>query len=246
MEPTPVQAEIRQLESIRQQAFWWRTGALVALVAVVGGSLAGLNSSVRGLAERGPTQDAFVAQLSEAIHTDIMPTIQTLASQTLTEIQPEIKKEFASLNERVPELTEATMKEIEALQTELPKAAEKPLDDAFRGLLTSREAKIREMYPSVTEEQVHRLVTNLTKAGEAEIREANEELFSSHQAKLASILDHMETIRNSEAANTNGQDPNWEMGLAIFEVVREDLKTLKAPEPKSGKSPKALNAVARN
>lgn len=241
MESSTVQAEIRQLESYRQQAFWWRTGALLTLILVVGGSLYALNNSVRGLAQEGPTQEAFVSHFSEGLRTDVMPTVQTLASQTLTEIQPQIQAEFAKLNQRVPELTEATMKELQTLQTELPKSSEKTLDDSFRGLLESREAKIRQMYPDVTEEQVHTFVTNLQTTGETEIRSANDELFAPHQASLASIMEHMEAIRTSEAANTKGQDPNWAMGLAVFDVVREDLNAL---QPK-GNAAKAGDKAAK-
>src|SRR4028118_791761 len=131
MESSTVQSEIRQLESYRQQAFWWRTGAIVLLVATVAGSLAALNSSVQGLVKEGPAQEAFVKHFSEGMEQQVMPSVQTLASQTLTEIQPQIREEFERLNTRVPELTQATMKEFETLQTELPKQSEKTLDDSF-------------------------------------------------------------------------------------------------------------------
>ena len=235
MQSTTVQAEIRQLESYRQQAFWWRTGAIVLLVAIVGISLAQLNSSVRGLAETGAAQDEFVAQFSQGMQTQVMPNVQTMASQTLTEIQPQLMGELNRLNTRVPELSDAFLKEFQTLQTELPKNSEKTLDDAFGKLLTSREAKIRQMYPDVTEEQVDKFVKNLVATGETEIRSANDELFSPHQAALAGILEHMEAIRNSEAANTRGQDPSWEMGLAVLDLVRDDLKDLK-PADSSGTS----------
>ncbi|RYD19454.1 MAG: hypothetical protein EOP88_18925 [Verrucomicrobiaceae bacterium] len=224
MQASTVQAEIRQLESYRQQAFWWRTGAILVLVGVVGFSLYSLNAAVRGLAESGPTQDAFVAQLSEGMRKEVIPNIQTVAGQTLTEIQPQIREEFNKLNARVPELTDATIQEFQTLQTSLSKTSEKTLDESYKGLLTSREQKIRSMYPDVTEDQVKGLISNLTTAGETEIRNANDELFAPHQAALAGIMDHMETIRNSEAADTKGIDPNWEMGIAVLDVLRDDLR----------------------
>lgn len=233
MQASTVQAEIRQLESYRQQATWWRIGAFVLLVVIVGGSLASLNSAVHGLTDKGPAQDQFVSHFSEGMRTQVMPNIQTLASQTLTEIQPQIRDEFTKLNARVPEITDATVKELQTLQTELPQASEKTLDDSFRNLLTSREAKIRSMYPDVTEEQVKGLVDNLQKSGEEEIKNANNELFAPHQAALSGIMDHMNTIRDSEASSTAGQNPDWEMGLSIFEVLRDDLKELKPADTKA-------------
>ena len=225
MEAGTVREEIRQIESCRKQAFWWRTGALVALVLVVGGSLATLNSSVRGLVESGPRQDEFVGEFSQGLRTEIMPNVQSLTSQTLTEIQPQIKQEFTKLNTRVPELTDATLKELKTLQAELPRQSEKILDESYGKLLSSREAKIRQMYPDVTEEQVKTFVGNLQKTGETQIRQANDELFSPHQSALTSILDHMETIKSSEAAETKGVDPSWEMGLALLDVIRGDIAT---------------------
>lgn len=223
MEAGTVREEIRQIESCRKQAFWWRTGALVAVILITGGSLMALNNSVRSLVESGPRQDEFVGEFSQGLRNDIMPNVQALTSQTLTEIQPQIRQEFGRLNNRVPELTDATLKELKTLQAELPRQSEKILDDSFGNLLASREKKIRQMYPDVTEEQVKTFVNNLQKTGEVQIRQANDELFSPHQAALTNILDRMETIKNSEAAQVKGVDPSWEMGLALLDVIRADI-----------------------
>ena len=228
MEPTPqqVRSEIAQLESLRRQSSWWRIGATLAVAAVTVGCLAALNSSVRGLTEAGPTQKVFTDQLSQNMQESVVPSLRTLATQTFTEIQPQAIKELNNWNKRTPELTDATMKQLETLRTELPKSGEKTLNDTFGKVLVSREQKIRQMYPDVKEEQIKGLVSTLQRTGEEEFRNANSELFGPHQAALSDILDQMETIRNSQAASVKGADPSWEMGLAILDVLRDDLKDL--------------------
>ena len=235
----PTRNEIRTLESLRKQAFWWRTGATLVTVFVVAGCLMGLNSSVRGLAQSGPRQDEFVGYVSEGMRKDVVPSLQTLASETLTEIQPQLRAEFEHINTRVPELTAAVTKELTVLQNELPKASEKTLDSAFSNLLKSREAKIRKMYPDVTEAQVQTLMTNLRTTGEKEIREANEELFAPHQTALSKTLDHLRKIAAEEAGNTKGQNPSWEMGIAVLDVVRADLKDAQTGTTSGLASPKS-------
>lgn len=228
---TPVRNEIHEIESLRKQIFWWRTGATLVTAAVVVGCLLSLNDAVRGLAQDGPRQKEFVGYVSTGLQKEVMPNIQTLASQTLTEIQPQVRQEFARLNDRVPELTAAVQKELKTLQDELPKTSEKTLDDAFGNLVRSRESKIKAMYPDVTEDQLKTLVTNLTNAGEAQVRQANAELFAPHQAALGTILDDMRKIAATEPPTPKGQDPTWEMGLAVLDVVRADLKDAQTGAP---------------
>jgi len=62
-------------------------------------------------------------------------------------------------------------------------------------------------------------------------------LFSRHMSAMENIVEDMEHIRLAEAPapGSTRPDPNWEMAVAVLDVVRDDLKSF-APTPVSEKS----------
>jgi hypothetical protein len=232
------ESQIQELEKLRQQMRWWRLGATFASLAVVVVSAMTIHRSFKALMTEGPTQEKFVAQLNQGLQADVMPMVQSIASTALSELKPEVNAAFVKVNERVPEVTQATMKELEELQKNLPVRAEKCLTASFDGMLKSKDAKIKEMFPEATEEQVQTLIVNLAEQAKNEAKEANQQLFAKHQAELAAIIANMRAIQKAEAKNIAGIDPTWEMGLLVLDIFRADLEELRPDKPVAPKKAK--------
>lgn len=230
-----VQKQIEELEKLRTQMRWWKLGATFASLAVVAVSALTIKNSFQGLLVEGPKQEKFVASLNEGLKTDVIPMVQSMAGSTISQLQPEVTKSFEKLNERVPEVTQATIDELEKLQNNLPVRAEKIMNETFGTMLQAKEQKIKEMFPEATEEQVQNLITNLAEQGKEQVKLANEELFSQHQKELFDIIACMNKIKESEAPNIKGVDPTWEMGLLVLDVFRSELEELR---PKTAKEAK--------
>lgn len=221
---------VSELRRTRRQLRWWRWGTFIAIGGIVAWSLVSLNGSVRGLAEVGERQELFVQHLSRGLEQEIVPDLENAASTTLTQIRPEVEQALYKLNDRVPELTQATLREVEALQTSLPVRGEKALDETFTKVLAEREVTIKKMFPEVTEEQVKKLMVNLADAAHVQLLAANEELFATHQKVVMKIIDHMNVIKANEKIDPETDHATWEMGIAMLDIVRDDLKDLeKAP-----------------
>ncbi|MEZ0326224.1 MAG: hypothetical protein ACAH95_09980 [Fimbriimonas sp.] len=223
---------------MRQEAAWWRIGGFVATLIIVGVCLSLLATSVRDLAQAGPPQDLFVSELQQGLNKDFVPRLQQVASRTITEMQPVVQAEFQQLNTRVPELTEASLKEVETLQKNIPDRSEKVLDETFGAALKAQEPKIREMFPSVKEEQVTALLTSLGTIATTRGSRLSEELLRPHTNRMHSIVTGLHKIAATEPAAPAGEVADWHMGLLVLDLLREDLKDLapKAPAKPADKN----------
>ncbi len=221
------ETKIEQLQKLKNQLRYWRWGALAAGVFIVIACVDTIHGAVDGLASKGPQQEKFVSHLSTGLQRDIVPMLEQMAGQTLREVKPEVEGAFQTVNNRVPELANATLTELEALKTNLPKRGEKVLTDSFGEMLARKEEKLHSMFPEATDEQITRLLTNLAESATSEASIANEELFSKHREALEKIYANLETIRNAEGHKLASVDPNWEMGLLVLDIFRHDLERIR-------------------
>ncbi len=230
MEPEQVSVKIHKLDRTRREMTFWRVGGIVAVAVIVAICLFLLTSSVRALVQQGPSQEIFIAELQKGMDKDLVPRLEQVASQTLTEMQPLVQAEFALLNTRVPELTQATLKEVETLQTSVPARAEQVLDQTFGQALKAQEPKIREMFPSVKEEQVTALMQSLSQMALTRGSKVADELLLPHTNRMRRIVENLRKIEASEKETATGEAADWHMGLLVLDLVREDLKVF---EPKA-------------
>jgi hypothetical protein len=222
--------QIKQIKNLRQQLKYWRWGTTGAAALIVVVSVLMIKGAVNNLTQPGPSQDKFVSELSEELQSDVVPQLEQIAANTVAEVQPEINKAFVDLNKRVPDLAQATMDELEVMQTNLPVRGEKVLRSTFEGMLTEKEAKIREMYPQASEEQVAKLMENLSTAAQEQIGIANDQLFAPHQEALVAIVENLEGVKSAENGTFDSEDPNWEMALLVVDIFRDDLDKLRPVE----------------
>lgn len=239
-----IEIKIRELEKLRQSARLWRMGATVAGVVVVLGGVAIMNSAVQGLFRPGPRQQEFVSQVSAGIQRDVVPEVQRLAVQTMTESRPLLETEITKLNGRLPDVTEAAMKEFDALQKNLPQRSEKVLDETFGNVLKSREAKIHAMFPKASDEQIQNVLNNLTEEGHARLTSINSKLFDPYMVQMEAINSDLIRIQKIEEPHTKNEIPTWQMGLLVFDIARADLKDVEMPMMPQARGSKATTTSA--
>lgn len=235
MEPSTTEGQIRELESVRKQINLWRGGSGAVIVLTMAICLGLLYKDAMALAHDGPTQKQFVGQLQEGMDKEVVPRLKDVASRTLTEMQPVVQKEFVALNQRVPELTQASMKQVDELRTSLPQRASKTLDETFDKAFRDKEADIKKMFPDATEDQVKTLFTNLAEMTKTRSQAVGTELVAPHVAELEAIQKDMDTISGTEGSRPGDNGNDWEMGLSIFEVLRDDVKGLTLPKGQAAK-----------
>src|SRR5665213_2589929 len=136
-----VDGRIGELTRLRKQNAYWRFGATAVLTLVGIWAVLSLNNSARGLAEPGPRQDQFVSIVKDGLQKNTIPALQAVAKSTFAQVQPSIARELTKFNKRLPELTQATMGELNTLEQDLPTEGSNVLDNQFGSVLTSREAK---------------------------------------------------------------------------------------------------------
>jgi hypothetical protein len=228
-----IQQKINELESVRSETRLWRWGASIAITIGVVWCVWSLGSSVRNLFVPGPVQDQFGSTLAAGLKRDVLPDVQSIATQALTESKPQIEVSFAQLNGKVPELTSTTMKQFDLLQTNIPQIGDKVLSASYGTMLTAKEAKLKEMFPEATDANISALVTNMTAEGTQQILASNKTLFSKHMAAMNGIETDLTKIQATEVVSPDQDKANWEMALLVVDGFHDDLSSLKAADAKS-------------
>jgi len=243
MEAATVQTNIRELEALHMQTRFWRWGISLALLITVVICLVTLRSAVTGLTNEGVTKAAFVQDLSDRMQKNALPSVEQMGMQAIHEInfEAEVKK----LNQRTPELTQASLQQVKLFGQEMPARGQKVLDSTFGTSLKKHESKIKTMFPEATDGQVAALMTNLSSEAMTQASDINDELFAQHKKAVDSILKDFTTIQKAGGAATKGEAPTWDMALLAFDIARTNLKSLDAQDAKSAKTPVASKGAKK-
>lgn len=237
--PAPIQTQdvaqqIRLLKQMRRESALWRYGSLAVITLTVIYSVATLRNSAYALIQPGPGQTEFTTKLTEGLQKDVFPNVQQIATQTLTEIRPEVIASFNKLNDRSPEVAQASLEQLNLLQENLPSRSEKILQDTFATELTKREDKIKGMFPDVTEDKMKVLVANLSGAAQKRMPTIADNLIGKHVSAVNGIVTDIATIHDTEKVPAGSETANWEMTLAVVDLLRDDLRDMAPAEAKKG------------
>lgn len=222
-----VQTHIKEIEALRNETRLWRWGISIVLFLIVAVCLVTLRNAVTGLTNDGPTKAQFVADLSTRIQQNALPAMEQMGTQALHEI--DFNAEAQKLNRRTPELAQASLRQVKLFGDELPKRGQKVLRATFGTALKQQQSKIKTMFPEATDEQITNLMTNLTSEALNQVADVNDQLFARHKQAIDHTLQDFDTIQTSGAAESKGQAPTWDMALLIFDLARNDLKSLTPP-----------------
>ena len=219
-----VNKKIQELEAIQKEAGRWKLGGVLAVVVIVTVCLLTLKSNVTSLVEDGPKKDKLLANLKEEADKQIIPDLKATLEQAQKIATDAVKTELAKLNERLPEITAKAQEEAITLANELQKEADVVMQETFQKMLNEREAKIRKMYPDVTEAKITSAIANLQTEIEAELNKLIEEMFIEHLQAVDGIVQHIEMIKddNDDLALLDENAP-WEMATLVFEIVKEEF-----------------------
>ena len=234
MEDNTVQANIRELEALHTQTRFWRWGVSLTLFIVVVICLFTLRSAVTGLTNEGAAKTVFVQDLSDRMQKGAVPSVEQMGMQAIHEIN--FEAEVQKLNQRTPELTQASLQQVKLFGQEMPARGQKVLDATFGASLKKHESKIKTMFPEATDAQVNALMTTLSSEAMTQASAINDELFAQHKKAVDSILKDFTTIQNSGGLQAKGEAPTWDMALLAFDIARNNLKSLDAQEAKSAKT----------
>lgn len=231
MTESQAQSAIREIAGLRRQNAGWRIGSAIAIIAILTVGIGNIIGLARGLATPGARQEEFTNELYAGLQRDVVPQLQQIAGRTLAETRPLVEQEFVKIGQRTPELTQAATSELEALQSNLLERGNKVVDTTLSPIIERREAKLKEMFPEATDENIRELLTTFKDEMAVRATTTHDILFGKHVAALNSIVTDMETIRLSEKVTPGTEQVNWELGLAVFDVIREDLNEI---APKNG------------
>ena len=219
-----VDAQIRTVRNLRREASWWRNGAVAVIAISAVTSVLTLRNATMALAQPGPTQDQFTSELTAGLQRDVIPSIQTMAGQTLTEMRPQIMAAFEKAGKRTPEVMNKSQQELATLQREVASDSEKTLDSTFTKELQEREPKIKQMFPNATDDKIQGLVANMTTIGTDRLAEANTLLFSKHLTDMTDIVTDMTKIQDAEKIDTTSNKPTWDIATTVLEEVEKNVQ----------------------
>jgi low affinity Fe/Cu permease len=130
--PDEMQRNIEEIAALRASTRNWRLGMILGILIIVITCVMLIVNSVRALAEKGPVQEALLKDLKTGMETQVVPPVKQLAQRTMRDLEKSLKKEADKAAERAPEIMEAFNKELETLQTNIPKRGEEVLKSAAR------------------------------------------------------------------------------------------------------------------
>lgn len=219
-----VNKKIQELEALKKEAGRWKLGGVVAVLAIVVICLLTLKSNVTSLVEDGPKKDKLMANLREEADKQIIPDLKGSLEEAQKIAVDAVKTELTKLNERLPEITAKAQTEAVALGQDLQKEADVVMQATFQKMLNEREAKIRKMYPDVTEAKITSAIANLQTAIEAELNKLIEEMFIEHLQAVDGIVQHIQMIKDdNDDLDLLDQNAPWEMATLVFEIVKEEF-----------------------
>jgi len=217
-----VRNDIARLEAVRRQTQFWRIGFSVALLAITLGSLATIRNSVNGLLQPGATQDQFSAKLTSNLQHDVVPQVQQLATRTLTEMRPEVQTAFTKLNGRVPDISQAAVKEFDTLQTDVPASGQKALEKTFGDLMNRKEGEFKKQFPDASDDKIKAMTKNISDEAAEQIVHSQDKLFSKHLGTMNSIVGHLQTIQDTEKVSSGDQNADWDLVVSMLDMARND------------------------
>jgi hypothetical protein len=229
-----VKQSIRELEELGSQMRKWRTVTLlvVLVVSVLFGTT--LTRAVQALKNPGPAHDVFMSRLQSGMQEQVLPEAKNLASNAAAEVAPLVMAEIQNIKLQGPLYAEALKHELDTLKANMPKRAETILNQTVGETVRAREAKVRAMYPDLTEEKVSQLVDNLVSEAEVRLVKVVDETTKPHQDSLENIIALLDEIHTLEADNVKEEKPTLEMALVFLDLFQVELGQPASTETNDG------------
>ena len=106
----------------------------------------------------------------------------------------------------------------------IPERASLNANNQLVEIISDRDDKLRELFPTLNEEKQTKLLAAVARIGEERGEDVLISLFADHITEVDSINRHLQTIHTKEAANIT-PDSNLQAGLMLVSSVLELLVT---------------------
>jgi hypothetical protein len=230
MNTNTINEQIQELERLRRQTRRFNLCITLALAVIVFVGVGAIINSFYGLTVSGPKQDAFLKCLSGRLQVEAVPMVRKLADPSIKRLKPAVEAELKRLDARAPEVANAAIRELNTLGTNLPVRAGVVLDQTVGKALQQRDARLRKMFPGVTDQQVAALLDSIHLEAQDQLLKTGEKLFNPHLNSIQSILANLEKIEKSEAVNPKQEINPWQVAFLFMDVFTHEFKDLAVTE----------------
>jgi len=230
MNTEAINQQIQELESLKRQTRRFNLCITLALAVVVLVGVGAIISSFYNLTISGPKQNEFLKQLSRRLQVEVLPMARKLADPSIKRLKPAVEAELQRLDARAPEVANAAIRELNTLGTNLPVQAGIILDQTVGKELQLREARLRKMFPGVTDRQVATLLDSIHIEAQDQLLKTGEKLFNPHLNSIQKILADLEKIEKTEAVNTKQEINPWQVAFLFMDVFTQEFKDLAVTE----------------
>ena len=156
--------------------------------------------------------------------------VRKLADPSIKRLKPAVEAELKRLDARAPEVADAAIRELNTLGTNLPVRAGIVLDQTVGKELQQRDARLRKMFPGVTDQQVVTLLDSIQLEAQDQLLKTGEKLFNPHLNSIQNILADLEKIEKTEAVNTKQEINPWQVAFLFMDVFTQEFKDLAVTE----------------
>ena len=170
----------------------------------------------------GPTHDEFVAELKTGLQRDVVPQVKTLTVSTVNELVPRVQVEVVKLQTRVPELTGALNAELTLFQKNVPARIDKALGASFTEVIQERQAKIRQLYPDLTDEAVRTITASLSKEGALRADNVAQHVIEPYTEVMTKLVADLNHIRDTEP--TPDREPAFELATLCGNMLQDEIR----------------------
>jgi hypothetical protein len=181
-------------------------------------------SKAERLFTAGPIHDEFVAELKAGLQRDVVPQVKTLAVRTVNELAPRVQEEVVKLQTRAPELAGALTAELALFQKNVPARIDKALGASFIEVIQERQAKIRQLYPDLTEENVRTIVASLSEEGALRLDNVAQRVIEPYTEVMTKLVADLNHIRDTEPAPAPGREPAWELAALCANMLQDEIR----------------------
>jgi len=230
MNTEAISQQIHELESLKRQTRRFNLCITLALVVVVLVGVGAIISSFYDLTISGPKQDEFLKALGGRLQVDVLPMVRKLADPSVKRLKPAMEAELQRLDARAPEVADAAIRELNILGTNLPVRAGIILDQTVGKELQKRDARLRKMFPGVTDQQVVTLLNNIHLEAQDQLLKTGEKLFNPHLNSIQKILADLEKIEKTEAVTIKQEINPWQVAFLFMDVFTQEFKDLAVTE----------------
>ena len=170
-----------------------------------------------------PTE-ALRNELQDHLDEEIKPAAEKLAKKILVDLQADVMKQLVDISNLSDEIMWSARDEYHALTNSLPEQVTEAIEQSLVKMIASRDERMREMFPKLTDEKQAALVSRLSELSKEQGHEIFVALFADHLSELGKLQDSMDAIHDKEGGSLAGKS-NVESTIALLSALLDIAMT---------------------